>query len=211
MTTSAAGMASDPAALLATPLCLGRSELAQKNPPIRVLQPSLMKRPAAAARPPPAGMPIFPHFQGWSHFPRMVYLQSGRSIASRPSSSVMPASKSHYRHSTMGHSRWRVTDADRGGDEARGADRDVHPGRRDPRRCSDAQTSAAAIHQVYMWQYGWLGRGVAFDFRMGREARGRSSSWATSMGCSRPTAIKAITTSAVRRWFTPARSSGGRV
>jgi transposase len=38
------------------------------------------------------------------------------------------------------------------------------------------------------------------------KARARSSSWAISMGCSRPTAIKDTTTSAARRWFTPAVS-----
>lgn len=59
-------------------------------------------------------------------------------------------------------------------------------------------------HQAYMWQYGSPGKGVVFDFRMGREGEGRSSSWATSMAFCKPTAIKATTTWAARRWFTPA-------
>ena len=31
-------------------------------------------------------------------------------------------------------------------------------------------------HQVYMWQYGSLGKGVVFDFRMGRDGDGPKQS-----------------------------------
>ncbi len=46
-------------------------------------------------------------------------------------------------------------------------------------------------HQAYMWQYGSPGKGVVFDFRMGREGEGpKQFLWQFQMGCCRPTATQ---------------------
>ena len=59
-------------------------------------------------------------------------------------------------------------------------------------------------HQAYFWQYGSPGKGVVFDFRMGRDRDGPSSSWANSKACCKQTVTRHTPRLAARRSPTPA-------